>query len=533
MHQCTKTISSNMFTIAAIATLPVELDALTASFDFVFGTGWLPSADIVLRFGRVGQHNVVAACLIQGGYGSSSAGAVVTDIKRLFPLVANMAMVGVGSALSKTSPEGEAVHLGDVVWSTPHGRGSVTEYDLSGVQVTNEGKTVQGEAKEVGNLSPAGRWWLGIASQMNATRLMSGSPLVQVGTDIIDKLTSGAVASPFDFKRPATGEDGRRARTRDAIQMEHTGSIACARTHLRRNARFRDYLHEQTGHLCLESAAAGLASAEIPYMVIRAICDYNDEHATEVWQPYAAAFAAASFKCFLLTGTATEALSQKLKATAIPIVPGPDLGRVDKKYVADFKYEGPAESKLVGEAGHRLNGGGGCGASSKSAAMDVSSDDQQQTSPVAVASSDRRRPGVVDPKRSAALAALDSRLPAAKKPRLEETAGGAGDGESKTASKADSKRVAVDVKVQAPSGPGGPVVLEEEIRNLCQQEERGADADSVAEATIARLLKALQIRDHMDSVDIPATVIRQVAERMARVIRVSEAATEIKSSKAA
>jgi nucleoside phosphorylase len=44
--------------------------------------------------------------------------------------------------------------------------------------------------------------------------------------------------------------------------------------------------------ICFEMEAAGLMDS-FPCLVVRGICDYADSHKNKVWQPYAAATAAA------------------------------------------------------------------------------------------------------------------------------------------------------------------------------------------------------------------------------------------------
>jgi nucleoside phosphorylase len=54
----------------------------------------------------------------------------------------------------------------------------------------------------------------------------------------------------------------------------------------------REKLREDLDILCFEMEAAGLMDVLHPF-VIRGICDYADSHKNKVWQPYAAATAAA------------------------------------------------------------------------------------------------------------------------------------------------------------------------------------------------------------------------------------------------
>jgi nucleoside phosphorylase len=54
----------------------------------------------------------------------------------------------------------------------------------------------------------------------------------------------------------------------------------------------RDKIAKEEGVICFEMEAAGLMD-NFPCLVIRGICDYADSHKNKIWQPYAAATAAA------------------------------------------------------------------------------------------------------------------------------------------------------------------------------------------------------------------------------------------------
>jgi nucleoside phosphorylase len=63
-----------------------------------------------------------------------------------------------------------------------------------------------------------------------------------------------------------------------------------------RNAIMRDQISQEPGGLlCFEMEAAGIMQA-FPCLVIRGICDFSDSHKNDIWQPYAAASAAAYTK---------------------------------------------------------------------------------------------------------------------------------------------------------------------------------------------------------------------------------------------
>lgn len=54
-------------------------------------------------------------------------------------------------------------------------------------------------------------------------------------------------------------------------------------------------VRDDLGVICVEMEAAGLIDS-FPGLVIRGICDYADSHKNDMWQPYAAAVAAAYAK---------------------------------------------------------------------------------------------------------------------------------------------------------------------------------------------------------------------------------------------
>ncbi len=70
----------------------------------------------------------------------------------------------------------------------------------------------------------------------------------------------------------------------------------------------RDRLREELGILCFETEAAGLVDT-YPCVVVRGICDYADSHKNDLWQPYAAATAAAYAKELVLVIPPQQVLS--------------------------------------------------------------------------------------------------------------------------------------------------------------------------------------------------------------------------------
>jgi nucleoside phosphorylase len=80
-------------------------------------------------FGRIGEHNVVVACLPAGQLGISSAAAVASQMKSRFLSIRFGLMVGIGGGVPSVKAD---IRLGDVVISQPfaqHG-GVVVQYDF-------------------------------------------------------------------------------------------------------------------------------------------------------------------------------------------------------------------------------------------------------------------------------------------------------------------------------------------------------------------------------------------------------------------
>jgi hypothetical protein len=95
--------------------------------------------------GRIGEHNVVIACLPEGRYGIASATNVATNMLSIFTSIRFGLMVGIGGG---APTEKHDIRLGDVVIGMPQNQ-------TTGVITYNFGKTIQDEEFEVTtSLSP-------------------------------------------------------------------------------------------------------------------------------------------------------------------------------------------------------------------------------------------------------------------------------------------------------------------------------------------------------------------------------------------
>lgn len=108
------------YTIAWICALPHELTACRLLFDEAYDDleAANPADHNTYSLGRVAQHNVVAACLPDGSYGTNSAATVATNLLASFPGIRFGMLVGIGGGVPSREHD---IRLGDVVVSRPEG----------------------------------------------------------------------------------------------------------------------------------------------------------------------------------------------------------------------------------------------------------------------------------------------------------------------------------------------------------------------------------------------------------------------------
>ncbi|KAK5689954.1 hypothetical protein LTR17_026103 [Elasticomyces elasticus] len=104
--------------VGIICALDVEKVAVETTLDDEHGgVGKMTGDDNSYSFGRIGQHDVVVACLPAGVMGKTSAATVAKEMMRSFPIKAGF-MVGIDGGVRSDKAD---VRLGDVVVSQPDG----------------------------------------------------------------------------------------------------------------------------------------------------------------------------------------------------------------------------------------------------------------------------------------------------------------------------------------------------------------------------------------------------------------------------
>ncbi|KAN0071119.1 hypothetical protein V8E54_010550 [Elaphomyces granulatus] len=303
--------TSNDYTVGWICAFEIELAASQAMLDEVYPDLLQDEKDSnTYTLGRIGQHNVVLACLPSGTTGTDAAATAAKDLLRSFPKIRFGLMVGVGGGAPghPSDDPNEDLHLGDVVVSNPEsGHGGVVQYDFG--KTMEEGKFIKTRsldkpptavrsavsklrARHESEGSAIGEY---ISKMLESKPMMrkkfkyQGIELDQLFDADYDHRNSGRGCESCDKGHLLTR--GSRDRSDPII---HYGLIGSANQVMRHGAT-RKKLRREEGILCFEMEAAGLMD-NFPCLVIRGICDYSDTHKNKYWQPYAAAVAAAYAK---------------------------------------------------------------------------------------------------------------------------------------------------------------------------------------------------------------------------------------------
>ncbi|GFF54553.1 hypothetical protein IFM46972_10053 [Aspergillus udagawae] len=287
--------------------------------------------------GRIGDHNIVIACLPAETTGKVSAATVAKDMLRSFPAVRFGLMVGTGGGAPYYGTQGSGntefseqeeedsedeledirdIRLGDVVVSL-HSKSAeaVVQYDF--------GKSLQ-EKEFVhtgGKLNKPPAIVLSAVSVLQQQHRRKGHTISELLADTLSKNPGMAE----EFRYPGSAKDRlfkpdivhlegrksckaccgpnnmnlvRRTDRHGSAPKIHYGTIGSA-DQVMRDAILRDKWALKEKIICFEMEAAGLMDP-FPCLVIRGICDYADSHKNKIWQPYAAATAASYAKELLL-----------------------------------------------------------------------------------------------------------------------------------------------------------------------------------------------------------------------------------------
>jgi len=295
------------YQIGIICALAIEKAAMVAMLDETHARLTKKSGDEnEYTLGRVGAHNVVIACLSAGLMGNGPAAIVANNMQRSFPIKFGL-MVGVGGGVWSKKND---VRLGDVVVSQPTGtHGGVVQWDFGKI-----GK--DRKFQRTGSLDKPPPALLHALQELKTFDITDGVNLEEsLSLMVRNKPRMGEryqyqgiendqlFEATYDHEGDETCDSCdaklivRRTARKDSTPRIHYGSIASG-NEVMKHGITRDSIAREEGVICFEMEAAGLID-NFRCLVIRGICDYADSHKNKIWQPYAAATAAAFARVLL------------------------------------------------------------------------------------------------------------------------------------------------------------------------------------------------------------------------------------------
>ena len=324
----------DQFNVAIFCALGEEAAKVRKVLDEEWQTNQIldgPQDKNMYTFGRIGDYLIVVVWI--GGTGKVSANEAAMYAKPLFPKLEYVFVVGICGGLphAKSGPKKtpKEIILGDVIIST-----AIQKYD--------EGK--RGEAQYFGGVKfePKGR-----AEQFLKKIKDDEEDRAQLRKDCVKHLTMFFPAEKYKSTQyPGAEEDKLFQRT--YIHKHHSGCEVCKtkvcqeaieadceilecdenflteRTRIKaikatgvkpdpeiffdfvgsgdtvmKSATFRDEYAEYERIIAFEMEGAGVCRQFESTIVIKGVCDYADTHKNKLWQPYAAATAAACVRAYL------------------------------------------------------------------------------------------------------------------------------------------------------------------------------------------------------------------------------------------
>jgi nucleoside phosphorylase len=256
--------------------------------------------------GRIGVHNVVIACLPAGLMGNGPAAIVANNMRRSFPIKFGL-MVGIGGGGWSKKDD---IRLGDVVVSQPTGtHGGVVQWDFGKMEK-------DGKFQRTGSLNKPPPVLLHALQELKTFDITDGVNLEEsLSLMVQNKPRMGRTyryqgedqdqlfEATYDHEGDETCDDCdtklivRRPARKNPAPRIHYGNIASG-NEVMKHGTTRDKIAKEEGVICFEMEAAGLMD-NFRCLVIRGICDYADSHKNKIWQPYAAATAAAFARVLL------------------------------------------------------------------------------------------------------------------------------------------------------------------------------------------------------------------------------------------
>jgi nucleoside phosphorylase len=303
------------YTVGWIAPMSLELTAATAMLEEPTELR-VPEDNTVYNVGRIGHHYVVM--VVCPRIGTNPASIVLTNMRRSFPNITHVLLVGIGGGVPCYGVDLEKqIVLGDVVVGFPQdSEGGVAHTEFGAWVGKNEfafsGHTLHPSSALLGavnNLQSQHEKLQGTFIPQILREMRNGiradlqpefkdpgpehDRLFQDDCPHLDKKKSCDVLCELD-KSTLREKRGPKAHREKDTPFVHYGTINSENALVISSAKRND-LYEKRGTICFEMEAAAIVS-ECQGLVVRGICDYADSHKNKKWQRYAAATAAAYTK---------------------------------------------------------------------------------------------------------------------------------------------------------------------------------------------------------------------------------------------
>ncbi|KAL5089600.1 hypothetical protein Trisim1_005293 [Trichoderma cf. simile WF8] len=300
-------LDPSLYTVAWIAPLEIEARAALHLLDKRHRGRFplTPGDDYIFQAGDACGHNIIIATFPAGEvYGTRSATALATQVKKFFPNLWFGLLVGIAAGLPNISRNPPLdIRLGDVLVGLPVGdNAGLIDYDLGKETGTDGFQLLCGGHA--------------LAKTERVVRSAIGSIKLRAPDDSDDVLEHykriehkehpcGTFADPGQcrdtlYQVNESGDESPvlRERRPDSKRIRVWYGPIGSGDKLMKNAQKRNELRDKYNIIGLEMEAAGTMD-QIPVGVIRGVCDYGDEHKNDEWQPFAAAMAAAYARAIL------------------------------------------------------------------------------------------------------------------------------------------------------------------------------------------------------------------------------------------
>ena len=305
MDSLTRRFTHDDYRVACICPMGVEQAPVEAMLDELHPDLPTRRDKNSYTLGRMGIHNVVV--VIMPEIGNNSAASVSNQLVNDFPLIRFSLLIGIGGGIPNLKEDLD-IRLGDVVVSKPSGTfGGVVQFDRG-----KAGANFRYE--RTGALQRPPDVLLATVARLEAVHRRVDSDIPKYLDETLQKYPKmrrgGYVHQGVNNDRLFRAQSEHRG-TKNCMECDpgaildreprfdcnpvvHYGTIGSSNS-LIKDGRLRDQLREDLNIQCVEMEAAGVMDS-FPCLVIRGICDYADAHKNKIWQPYAAAVAAAYAK---------------------------------------------------------------------------------------------------------------------------------------------------------------------------------------------------------------------------------------------